>query len=181
MYYHGQTQKSIYYWSNYRIIENSVSKVFSPSAKFYMIITTKMAPKPYTKMLVSKISKHWYQKSSYCNSSYRYISIENIEPANHNELKKNLIRYWTSTSVNSHKNNQVLSIGAVHKFTDAKRSQNTSLWGFCFLWCFRLNWFHSRITLHLKKPKTCFENVSNILPVYTILRFHFSQAKNVRR
>mgnify|MGYP001801886341 CR=1 FL=1 len=38
------------------IIQNPVSKIFSPFAKFYMIILTKIAPKPYVKTLIPKIS-----------------------------------------------------------------------------------------------------------------------------
>ena len=39
------------------MIGNPVPKIFSPYAKFYMIISTKMAPKPYIITLISKISK----------------------------------------------------------------------------------------------------------------------------
>ena len=37
----------------------------------------------YIETLVSIILEHRYRKSSYCNSSYRNINIENIEPSNH--------------------------------------------------------------------------------------------------
>ena len=46
-----------------------------------------MAPKPYIKTLISKISRHWYWKSSYCNSSYWNMDSENIIPPNHIEPK----------------------------------------------------------------------------------------------
>ena len=51
-----------------------------------MIISTKVALKPYIEMLVSKISIYWYWKSSYHNSSYQYR------------------KYWTSkpTKLKSH-------------------------------------------------------------------------------
>ena len=75
--------KSQFYTSMYidQTIENPALKIFSPSAQFYMIISPKMAPKPYIETLISKISKHWYWKSSNRNSSYRYIDSLNIDPA----------------------------------------------------------------------------------------------------
>ena len=39
-------------------IENLVSKMFSLFAKFYVKISTNMAPKPSIKTLMSKIPKH---------------------------------------------------------------------------------------------------------------------------
>ena len=45
-----------------------------------MMISSKMAPKPYIETLISKISKHWSCKSSYYNLSYWYVDIENINP-----------------------------------------------------------------------------------------------------
>ena len=38
-------------------MENPIHKIFSLFAQFYMIISLKMAPKPYIKTLISKISK----------------------------------------------------------------------------------------------------------------------------
>ena len=40
----------------YHIIENPVLKIFSVFAEFYMIISTKTAPKPYIETPISKIS-----------------------------------------------------------------------------------------------------------------------------
>ena len=42
-----------------------------------------MAPKLYREALISEKSKHWYWKSSYRNSAYRHIDVENIERLNH--------------------------------------------------------------------------------------------------
>ena len=39
-------------------MENPLSKIFSLIAKFYMIKSLKMAPKPYIEILISKVSKH---------------------------------------------------------------------------------------------------------------------------
>ena len=54
-YNRDQIQKSVLYWSNFRIIENPVSKIFSLLAKLHMMISTKTAPKPHIKTLISKI------------------------------------------------------------------------------------------------------------------------------
>ena len=62
------------------MIRNPVSEIFSLFARFYMIIPTKMALRPYIETLISIISKQWCPKSSYHNSSYY---IENIVHLNH--------------------------------------------------------------------------------------------------
>ena len=76
---------NILYQSVYRIIKNTVTKSFTLFAKFYMKISTKLAPKPSIETLTSKISKHCYWKSSYRNSSYWNIDIKNIYSPNHIE------------------------------------------------------------------------------------------------
>mgnify|MGYP001791777452 CR=1 FL=1 len=62
------------YGSKYRIIESPISKIFSLFAKFSMMISPKMAFKPYTKTLILKIAKYWYWTSSFCNKyqTYKY-------------------------------------------------------------------------------------------------------------
>ena len=57
--YRCQIQKSTIYWSNRWIIESPLSKRFRLFAKFWITISTKMAPNPYMETL---ISKHWYWK-----------------------------------------------------------------------------------------------------------------------
>ena len=54
--------------------------IFSLFDKFYRRISLKMALKPYIEIIILKIPKHWYWKSSYHNSSYRNINIKIIEP-----------------------------------------------------------------------------------------------------
>ena len=44
---------------NNRIIENPVLKVFTPFAKFYKIIFTKMAPKLYNETLIYINMEAW--------------------------------------------------------------------------------------------------------------------------
>ena len=58
----GKIRKSIPYRSKLQIIENPIANIFSPFAKFYMMISPKWAINP--------LSKHWYQK-------YRSTDIEN--------------------------------------------------------------------------------------------------------
>ena len=97
--YGGQIQKSILYRWKYWIIKNPVSKIFSLFAKFYMIMSTKMASKPYMETLVSKISKHWYWKSSYRNS-YRNIDIENSKLPNH--IKPKSLKFHIDSALKWH-------------------------------------------------------------------------------
>ena len=85
--YCGKIQNSILYRSKYWIINKLISKIFSLFAKFYMMISPKMASKPYIKTQILNTSKHWYWKSSNRNSSQRNIDIENILPPNHVEPK----------------------------------------------------------------------------------------------
>ena len=90
--YRGQILKSILYQSNYQIIENPVSKIFSLFAKFdYKIISTKMAPKPYIETLILEIAKYQFWKSSY--RKYR-----TSKPY---QTYKSQIPYRTSTNVNA--------------------------------------------------------------------------------
>ena len=56
--HHGQIQRSMLYRSIDRIIENPILKIFSLFAKYYMIITTTMAPKLYTEPLISRETKY---------------------------------------------------------------------------------------------------------------------------
>ena len=98
------------YWSNYRIIRNFVWKMFSLFAKSYMVISTKMAPKPYIETLISMISIHSYSKLSYHNSSYWNIDIWNIKLPNHIEPKMpHQTPYRTSTTI-GHANIEVISV-----------------------------------------------------------------------
>ena len=75
--------KEIQYWWKCQVNVNPMSIVVKLFAKFYKMISSKMVPKPHFEIIISKISKHWYWKSSYCDSFYQNSDITNIEPPNH--------------------------------------------------------------------------------------------------
>ena len=84
--------------SKYRIIANPILKFSLLVAEFHMIISPKMAPKPYTETLISKNIKALCWKSSYPNSSYQ--KYRTSEPYRTQESR---IPYRTSTNVDASK------------------------------------------------------------------------------
>ena len=115
---------SVLYWLNYRIIGNLVAEIFSLFAKVYMTISTTMASKPYVKPLLSKVSKHWYWKSSCRNSSYQVSVTHHIEililKISKLQTILNLkfqIPYRTSTSIGYHNLNGSLLCMDLQKST----------------------------------------------------------------